>query len=136
MATDFGDPLGVDYHCITDLDASLTVVTGNTALGQSTARRHITPRGGLFYDRSYGDCIRRFLKASGFTQAQLARVIEHETVKDERVRNTAALVELDPEDVEDITIVERVTPVTGQPFDLTLTVDELGVELLNEDVVA
>lgn len=135
MATDFSSSLGVDYHCITDLDASLSLVYGNTALGQSTARRHITPRGGLFYDRDYGNCIRRFFKASGFTLPRLARVVESETIKDERVRNTAALVEQSSTDYEDITIVERITPITGQPFDLTITVDELSVEVLAEDVV-
>jgi len=133
MKTDFNDPLGVDFACIDDLDASLTLVSGNIGLGHSAARRHITPRGGLFYDRDYGNDVRRFLKSSGFSPAQGARIVESETLKDERVRATAAEVDFDL-DNGDLLIKERITPIEGQSFDLTLSIDELTVRLLNEDV--
>jgi len=134
MPTNFDDPLGVDFHCVDDLDPSLTLVQGNTALGQSTARRLITPAGGLFYDRWYGGCVRRFLKSSGVTVAQVSRTVEAETIKDERADSAAAEVTFDDQS-DTLEIKERITPVTGKTFVLTVNVDELSIEVLNEDVI-
>jgi hypothetical protein len=55
-------------------------------------------------------------------------------LEDERVRNASVSVTFD-ENYEELTISARVYPVIGQAFDLTLNVDSLSVELLNEDVV-
>ena len=134
MPTDFDNSTGVDFTCLTDLDASLTLVDTRTVLGESTARRLITPRGGLFYDRDFGGCVRRFLKASGFSPSQIARTVESETEKDERVDSAAAEVTYD-EQSETLEIGVRIRPVEGEEFDLTVIVDALSVELLNEDVL-
>lgn len=134
MPTDFTAEHGVDYACVTDLDPSLTLRDTRVTLGESCARRIITPRGGLFYDRDYGNCVRRFLHASGFSANQIARFVEAEILKDERVNAVAADVEFDTQ-TETLTIRIRVKPVTNEIFDLTLSVDDLTVELLQEDVV-
>jgi hypothetical protein len=134
MAIDFDATYGTDFACVTDLDAALTVRDNRLTLGESLGRRLLTPRGGLFHDRSYGYDVRRFLKASGFTEAQIARVCEAQMLEDERVRNASVSVTFD-ENYEELTISARVYPVIGQAFDLTLNVDSLSVELLNEDVV-
>ena len=134
MATNFDNALGVDFHCIDDLDASLSIKDTRVVLGESVARRLITPRGGLFYDRNYGYDIRRYFKAGGLSRAQLARLVEAEIYKDERVKSAAVGVEWDRQD-EALTVDIRLTPVTGQAFQLTITVDDLTVELLSEDVV-
>lgn len=133
-AIDWNNELGVDFSCLEDLDPSLTLVDGNLALGQSSGRRLITPRGGLFYDRNFGSCVRRFLKAGVTTPTRIGRMCEQEVLKDERVKAVAAEVSWSDQD-ETLEIGLRITPVAGRTFALTINVDELDVELLYSDVV-
>jgi len=131
---DFASELGVDFACVTDLDADLSLVDGQTALLQSCARRITTPRGGLFYDANYGIDVRDFLKQSGFSETQAARIIEQELLKDERMLNAVAAVTLNQID-ETVTINIEIESDAG-PFTLTITVTNLTVELLASDVEA
>ncbi len=129
---DFESALGVDFACIDDIDADLSLVDGKTGLGQACARRITTPRGGLFYDADYGIDVRDFLKQSGFSETQAARIIESEILKDERVDNAVAVVNLNQID-ETVTIDIALESEFG-PFALTVTVGNLTVELLLSDV--
>lgn len=133
MATNFDAELGVDISCVLDLDPSMVLLDTTSTLGQACARRLITPRGGLFYDREYGNDLRVFLKRTGYSAAQIARFVEAELLKDERVENVAADVEYD-DNTEALSVDIRVRAVTGKEFDLTLNVSSLTVELLSEDV--
>ena len=129
---DFDSALGVDFSCIDDIDASLSLVDGRTCLGQAVARRITTPRGGLFYDSDYGIDIRDFIKQTGFSETQAARIIESEILKDERVNNVVANVTFN-QLAEEVSIIITVTDEQG-PFVLTVTVDNLTVELLQSDI--
>jgi hypothetical protein len=129
MAIDFTDPLGVDIACIDDLDASLSLVDGRTGLGQALARRISTARGMLFYDPTYGIDIRGQMNRP-FTATQAARLVEGECIKDERVNDVAATVEFS-DTTETLTITLQVDDGRG-PFDLTISIDAVTVEVLNE----
>jgi hypothetical protein len=63
------------------------VVKGIQVLLQALARRLSTPRGGLFYDLSYGFDIRQFLNAriNSATKYELIAGVENEVLQDARV---------------------------------------------------
>lgn len=129
MAINLNDPLGVDVSCVDDLDPSLSLVAGRSGLGQAMARRISTPRGMLFYDPNYGIDIRGQIKRV-FSDTQTARLIEGECIKDERVDNVAATAELNGA-TDALEISLQVDDGSG-PFDLTVSIDGVTVELLNE----
>jgi len=137
MAIDFENPLGVDFACVDDLDANLSLVEGRTALAQSTARRIITPRGGLYYDPNYGTDIRGRLHRP-FPAALTARLVEQEALKDERVENAGASVEFvevplasDKTD-GDLIVTINLLDVTNTAFDLTSQISPSGTITVDE----
>ena len=130
MTVDVDDRLGVDFACIDDLDASLSLVDGQTALAQHVARRITSPRGGLFHDVDYGTDARSVLHgAVTLSPTQSARMIEAEAMKDPRVASAAADVSWD-QNSETLTVEVRIEDDQGDNFDLTVSIDDLTVELL------
>ncbi len=124
--------LGSDFHAIEDLNANLTVVTERTCLAQALVRRIISPRGSLFYDEDYGTDVRQFLNAPP-RPASVAQAVESECLKDERVVDVTATVEyLEANTTLQIKLI--VEDETEEEFALTVLVDELTVELLEENL--
>lgn len=78
---------GSDFSAVDDVDPYLTFLDGAgqpLALTQALARRFDTPRGGLFYDPSYGLALTQFLLDAMDPQVAEQAVIG-EALKDERV---------------------------------------------------
>ncbi len=119
--TDYGS----DFSCITDLDAKLSTVSGPLVVGQAILRRYITPRGGLWYDPEYGTDLRQFLNGAR-SRFAVARACELEALKDDRVQQASAEVEITR---DTMTIVVRLTLADG-PFALTVSVSSLTVEMI------
>ena len=70
----------------------LGIVTGPRVLAEAIARRLSTPRGGLFYDPTYGLDVRAWLNESLTPQRLFAlrHAVEAEVEKDERVLSCSA----------------------------------------------
>ncbi len=140
MPINFDDTLGVDFACVDDIDPSLSLVDGRTGLAHAAARRISAARGMLFYDPNYGVDVRGQISAP-FSATQTARLVESEVIKDERVNSAAADVSFievpsgPDEDDGDVVIALELEDDDG-PFDLTIKVTDLTVELLNEEVGA
>lgn len=85
--TDFGTDL-----CLTPL--GFTLCSGLDNLAWALARRLQTPRGGLFYDPTYGHDLRQYLHAndSGELRFEMVAGIELEVEKDPRVATCSAEV--------------------------------------------
>lgn len=112
-----------------DIDADLTPVLGRLGLAQSVGRRLISPTGSLFYDSDYGDDVRRYLNSpSPATARKAGASAENEAEKDERVERADAAATLAG---DDLSIDVRLVDGEG-PFELTLNVSDLTVELLTE----
>lgn len=135
--TDFG----TDFACQFDLDPSLTVISGRQVLAESTLRRLITGKGGLFYDPAYGyDISDEIGRAFGERVSGLK--VEAEALQDERVEDARADVTFVfvPEAIDekpgDLQIDLRLVDEDG-PFDLTFNIDgttgQATVELLDEN---
>jgi len=130
------DPLGSDFSCVDDIDYNLTPVSGRLALGQSSARRIITPRGGLFYSVDYGTDVRGRLNRP-FSGPQWERLIEQEVLKDERVDNATATVTFDETD-DTVSIRLKILDETNVEFEYTGELAPNGsitFELLQEQAV-
>ena len=126
------DPLGSDIACVDDIDESMSLVSGNRALAESTARRISTPRTGLFYDPEYGVDLRGKLSAI-VRPAILTRIVESEALKDERMLDVSASVTLSEtfnEQSETLSVDITIVDETGAVREYTITIDELTVELL------
>lgn len=125
MALDLADPLGVDIGCIDDVDASLTLVSGNTEVGHAIARRIATPRGRLFYAPTYGADARGRV-GRPFHAGTIQREVEQECMKDERVEDVRARVTFtehasDADDVQDEAVIDIVAETAAGPFVLVGT---------------
>lgn len=130
MATDYGR----DLYCTTDLDASLTEVSGAQMMAQVCLRRLYTPRGSLLSSPSENTIdVRGYLSETvDLTRQDLVGI---------KAACTAALL-ADPR-IESVTVTPRFDSVTRVltlgidangalgPFSLTLAVTSLTVELLN-----
>lgn len=112
---------GSDFHCVNDVDYALSTVSGTRALAEAVMRRIITPVNGLFYDLTYGDSIATGVGVSYRTFGDLQSRAEDEAMKDERVADAQATVTLVPE-TEILTVSVTVTPVEGEPFDMTFNI--------------
>ena len=124
---------GTDISALSDLTFGLKRDREN--LGEAIARRLQTPRGGLFYDPSYGLDIRAYL-SSGMTQAvinEIASRAARECRKDARVLAAAVLVT--PVGTRRLELKIELTTTSGT-FDLVLAVGDVTVEVLsNGDAV-
>jgi len=124
MATDYGDDIGGVF----DISADLLVVRGRVALSHAIARRLTTPRGGLFYDLSYGHDVRQYVNAPSVQPGTIESQVSTECLKDERVLDaTVSVIGVG----EELRIEVLLIDAQG-PFRLTLKVTQLTVELLRE----
>lgn len=120
---------GTDFRGIDDIDAAWSEETDETkVVQQALGRRYICPTGGLFYDGSYGYDVRDMV-ADIADPSFAQRAIDAEGKKDERVQAIQSAVTKGEDDKTLIGI--NGTGVTGQPFALTLQVDDVTVTLLN-----
>jgi hypothetical protein len=128
MATQV-DP-GTDLSLWPDVDPGGTFISGSLALAQALVRRLTTPRGGLFYDSSYGTDIRQFLSEMidssrlGIFQQR----IEQEVLQDERVLAASALLTFN--DATNTMSCSLTVQTANGPFVLTLAVSSVTVTLL------
>src|SRR5690606_12514352 len=120
------DPdFGSDISGITRLDWSLDIAEGRLALAQAIPRRLTTPRGGLFYDPTYGynvtELIGSTVPASVVEQRVLEQVLAEEAVEDARCEVA----------LNGITLrIEIYVVAAGGPFELVLNQNELTLEAL------
>jgi hypothetical protein len=122
--------LGSDWAALDDIDPYGQVVEGKACVAQGLVHRFITPRGGLFYDTSYGKDLRSYLEES-LTPDRLAAIpgeVSAEAEKDERVQSATCSVSYN-EKTEKLTITLIITTAEG-PFTLVLEISKLAVELL------
>lgn len=120
--------LGTDIAGVTDVTPALTVVSGRSNLIQAIARRLITPRGGLFYDQSYGYDVRQFLSGNVTSTAAIASGVEEQAEQDERVDQARATVSF----IGDaLTITLAIADGAG-PFSFVLNITQTTVEILNQ----
>jgi len=134
--------LGSDFSCVSDVDESLSVVTGRLALAQAQARRLGTPKRHLFYDKEYGEDMRDLI-GSARSALSIQQAAEVEMLQDERVEDTAVKVVRkeygDPgvqaDQIGDMEIVVELEDADG-PFPLTLDVSkgEVTLEILEENL--
>lgn len=125
-----GSSVGVDILCATDLDPQLSLVGGFRLLAQDLLNRLSTPRGGLFYDESYGYDLRDELNTDigPDDAARIAALVVSQCMMDDRVADISA-------DVLFLPLESRLKlTLTGEteagPFWFVLSVDEVTVELL------
>lgn len=132
MATDFGR----DLSCVTDLDPAMREVTGVDVMTQAIARRLGTPRGWVIDDPNYGYDLRDELSAEGdrTAPATIAARARAEILKDERVQSAdASVVSSGPPGATSITVEVNGVAAEG-PFDLTLAVSAVTLEILKQAV--
>lgn len=125
--TDFG----TDLYCVDDIRPTFDLVSGRTGLAQALARRLSTPRGGLFYDTTYGLDLRAYLNAD-LDQGDAFRLeaaAASECERDERVARATAEVTFD-QVAETLTIRIDIVPADGEAFRLVLDVTAVTVALL------
>lgn len=123
--------LGTDFHCVEDIDFNLSTVSGRRGLAESIVRRLQVRLGDLFYDPDYGTEVIGNIGSASDILRRLEQAVESEALKDERVeriRTTATYVR----ETETMNIEIRLTDENG-PFDFTISVDQLSVELLRID---
>jgi phage baseplate assembly protein W len=121
--TDFG----TDLTALPELRFRLT--DGLANLGEALARRLLTPRGGLFYDPTYGWDLRRYLNEvlDEATEYEMRVLVEQELEKDARVYR--ATVEEITRDLKRIHM-DVVVETNRGSFRLTLAVSDVSVEVL------
>jgi len=127
--TDFGS----DFSALDDIDQSLRVVDGKTALMQALARRLTTPRGALWYAPAYGYDVGAHVN-SGTDVAVIEAAAEAQILDDERVDDADVTITISQPDPGitagqrwDMTL--RITTAEG-PFEFTLAVDAVTGALL------
>jgi phage baseplate assembly protein W len=121
--TDFG----TDLTALPELRFQLK--DGLANLEEALARRLLTPRGGLFYDPTYGWDLRQYLNEvlDEATEHEMKVLVEQELEKDPRVyRATVEAVAKDLRRVQ----VDALVETTAGPFRLTLAVSDVSVEVL------
>ncbi len=124
--------LGSDFSAVSDINSSLTRVDGEVGLGQAGARRLSTPGGRKHYDLNYGFDMRQFVNAPA-TKFRAERGAEMELVKDERVLSADVTVIFIQDEVPPRLKVNATMQSEDGPFDLTLDVTALTVEILREE---
>ena len=131
---------GSDMSCDGDLDPNGAEVDGLTNLAQDLANRLRTPRGGLVDDPTYGLDLSSYIddQMSARRVAIAANAIDAELVKDERVirSDTTATFAVDANGLGKLTAFVVVTPSQGPSFKLTISVDNVTIDLLAVDQLA
>lgn len=123
---------GTDMSALPDLSFSLKRGLGN--LAEAIARRLITPRGGLFYDPSYGLDLRQYLgeALTDEVRYEIETLTAAECEKDERVLSATATLIDGPPQARSLRVALELETADG-PFRLILRVDAVNVEVLRAD---
>jgi hypothetical protein len=116
---------GIDIGGIEDIDVSMNVVFGKISIGQSIARRWMTPPGGLFYDLTYGAGILGSINATVPNEQKIAYLLQREALKDERVDNIDVVVSFN-QLTGNLDILGKVLAVDGNSLDVDLQLNLLG----------
>jgi hypothetical protein len=127
-----GPPYGSDLWGISDLDASMSEISGLPMLGQALCRRISTPRGTLVDDPNYGYDVTAELN-DDLAPSDLPRIgsnVDAQFKKDERVFSSSTTVTLEPLPDGTLSIVSSVVPAGGPSFTLTLSASAVTVTLL------
>lgn len=119
------DEYGNDFAGATDLDAALRQSTGRQAVAECVARRLQTSRGALWYDANFGTNLTILVNGTVRTET-IAHMVQAEATKDERVEDASAAVTTT---ADGFSVALTLFDADG-PFDLTLNVSELRVELI------
>lgn len=125
---------GSDFSGTEDIDALWsfyeTTTQKITALTQAIARRFVTPRGGLFYDQSYGLDLRSFVSDTA-EPASVEAMIAAEARKDDRVDDCkASIVATGGLGNQSWNVQINCISNSGEPFALTLAVSAVSVSLI------
>lgn len=125
-----GATVGLDVLCHPDLDPQLRLVGGFPLLAQDLLNRLSTPRGGLFYDPSYGYDLRALLCRALDERdvPTIAALIEAQCLLDERVASVSVAVTLLR--LEHRLRITLTVETDAGPFAMVLAVSDLTVELL------
>jgi hypothetical protein len=124
---------GTDLSCVTDItpDAAEVDAESPRAIGESLARRFISPRTSVLDDEAYGLDLRARLNA-GQTRAQLTALrsqIRVECLKDDRVADADVTLTFPARSTMSVAIA--VTPhASDDEFSLTFFVTADGVQLV------
>jgi hypothetical protein len=121
---------GTDFSCTTDLEATLSTVSGPMVVVEAVVRRWTTPTGALLGDPNYGFDLTSYCNADVGPRdiAQMSDGLNAEAEKDERVLECTSTVVLGSDDV--LTVAANLTLLGGETFTLSLAVDSVTVELL------
>ncbi len=119
--------LGTDLSALPDLSFSLK--SGRANLVEALARRLMTPRGGLFYDLSYGFDLRAYLQEDINPQTvfELESLVAVELQKDQRVLAAEVAVS-QPE--HNALRLDALIQLADGPFRLILRATDVSVEVL------
>ena len=123
--------LGSDISGVTDVDATLSVVTGNPSLAQAILRRLGTPRGGLLGKPTYGYDIAALIGSSVPVSVIEQRILE-QVQAEEEVESVRAQVLFDAS--RGVLTVQLDIIASDGPFELTITQTALTVEALLDGV--
>jgi len=124
---------GTDLSCVTDITPDAAEVDPMTprAIGESLARRYISPRTSVLDDNAYGLDLRARLN-TGQTQASLTGLrsqIRVEALKDDRVSDADVTLTFPSRSA--MSVVIAVTPhASDDEFSLTFFVTADGVQLV------
>lgn len=119
---------GVDVQAMPDLEFAPLV--GLPVVARAIGRRFITPRGGLFYDLSYGTDLRRFLNLpdNPSNRFELETQAAREALKEPRI----AGAEAQTEDWGPNAIRLRLQgALSDGPFDFIVDISEVSVGLFS-----
>jgi hypothetical protein len=121
---------GTDFSCTTDLDTTLSTVSGPMVVVEAVVRRWSTPTGALLGDPNYGFDLSAYCNADVAPRdiAQLVSSLNAEAEKDERVLECTSSAVLGSDDV--LTVTANLTLLDGETFTLVLAVSAVTVELL------
>lgn len=133
-APNYGTDLSVTPNAdgILDIQPTLQYATGIDVLVQSLICRQMCVRGTVIDAPNDGIDLRTYIR-QGLTQAALAdlpSVVQKELQRDQRVKSATVTGSYNTA-TNSLTLNEKITPVTGSPFTLTLAVSAVTVELLN-----
>lgn len=122
--------LGVDIRCLTDIDPTLSLVSGRECLALSVARRWWMNRGALFYDPDAGtNVIDRLNDDISDDEAQsFGPQLEDEALKDERVQACEVDVTFDSRFGR--LVIKSVLQDADGPFRLILAVSDVTAAIL------
>ncbi len=127
MASALGDD---DLHCIDDLMADFRTVSGRTALAHALYRRWTSDRGSLLDDPNYGTNLTDWINedvGTGTIPAIIAAACA-EARKDQRVVDISGEGEL----LDSGVLMLKFEVEDGEgPFTLTISVDDVTIELLD-----